>query len=87
MWQTAPMAAGGMGRPEDRLRATSRRARATRSRCAAQQRPDDGKPCWVVVGPARAEGTIHAWWRDEGSGQWHALVIAWLPAESVSRRT
>lgn len=84
MWQTAAMAAGGMGRPDDRLRATL--AERSRTESGPAQRPDDGKPCWVIVGSTRSEGTIHAWWKDEQTGLWHALVIAWLPSFAVERR-
>ena len=42
---------------------------------------DPGRPCWVAVGDDRHEGTVHAWYRDEVTGEWHALVVAWLPGE------
>ena len=47
---------------------------------------DAGRPCWVDVGDDRHEGTVHAWYRDEASGEWHALVMVWLPGGSVSPR-
>ena len=50
-------------------------------------RPDDGKPCWVVIGTDRLEGIVHAWYRDESTGQWHALVVSWLPQSAVQPRT
>ena len=50
-------------------------------------RPDDGKPCWVVIGTDRLEGVVHAWYRDECTGQWHALVVSWLPQSAVRPRT
>lgn len=73
-----------MGRPQDRLRPPL--AERGRPEAAVAHPPDDGRPCWVVLGAERCEGTLHAWYRDESSGQWHALVIAWLPSRAVVRR-
>ncbi len=47
---------------------------------------DAGRPCWVAMGDGRREGTVHAWYRDEVNGEWHALVMAWLPGRIVSPR-
>ena len=84
-----------MGRSSDRLRAplSERGHRPPASAEAASQasqaslaHPGDGRPCWVRLGEARIEGVVHGWHRDEASGQWHALVVAWLPAAAVAPR-
>ena len=41
---------------------------------------------WVAVGDARHEGTVHACYRDEATGEWHVLVMVWFPGTSVSPR-
>ena len=82
-----------MGRSSDRLRAPLSE-RGHRSAAAAEAAamaasvtpPGDGRPCWVHVGDGRVEGVVHGWHRDETSGQWHALVVAWLPAVAVAPR-
>jgi hypothetical protein len=40
----------------------------------------------VTLGDGRYEGTLHAWYRDAATGEWHALVMAWLPGSIVSPR-
>ncbi len=78
------VAAGGMGRASDgpRLPLAQRRL-GGRPR---PEPPDDGRPCWVEVGGRRVRGRVHSWLRDEDSGEWQALVVAWLPAAAVSPR-
>jgi hypothetical protein len=93
------MAAGGMGGPQDRTRAPlAERGRriAQQQNSGAQQPPeppeqpeqppDEGRPCWVLLGDHRQPGTVHGWHRDEATGQWLALVVAWLPSTAVERR-
>lgn len=54
----------------------------------AASTPDDaaGRPCWVGVAGATVPGVVHAWRRDSSSGQWEALVVAWVPAPAVRPR-
>jgi hypothetical protein len=83
------MAAGGMGRAGDRLRAPlSQRGHAPSEPTEAPPlaQPGDGRPCWVHLGEARVEGVVHGWHRDEATGRWLALVVAWLPAVAVAPR-
>ena len=52
-----------------------------------ESRPAEARACWVGVEPGvQVPGTVHAWQRDPGTGQWRALVAVWLPAEAVSPR-
>jgi hypothetical protein len=86
-----------MGRSSDRLRAplserghrsvaASVAASEAASEVASVMHPGDGRPCWVQLGEGHVEGVVHGWHRDEASGQWHALVVAWLPAVAVAPR-
>ena len=50
------------------------------------EQSQDGRPCWVRLGAEPLAGTVHAWRRDQVTGQWEALVVAWMRAEDVGPR-
>jgi|GEM_PF-2071593 len=53
----------------------------------ADKTSEAARPCWVELGSgAPLPGTVHAWRRDPTTGRWHALVVVWLPAQSVGPR-
>ena len=55
-------------------------------RPGAGERSQDGRPCWVRLGDQLVAGTVHAWRRDQTTGKWEALVVAWMRADEVSPR-
>ena len=74
------LSAGGMGpRPDPFRRPLAERGRSVVNVPSA----DASRPWWVAVGDAYHEGTVHAWYRDEATGEWHALVMVWLPGTTV----
>jgi hypothetical protein len=71
-----------MGRRGDDLRLPL----GQRGHAAPSAATDEARPCWVMVGAGDAPGAVHAWRQDPRSGQWEALVVAWLPARVVAPR-
>ncbi len=82
------MAAGGMGRATDVGRGplSARRRGAQSPPPAETTLTDAGRPCWVLLAPGDHPGQVYAWRKDVHSQSWEALLVAWVPAESLRPR-